>query len=908
MAKTTRSKSVSGKNLVIVESPAKAKTINKYLGDDFEVYASMGHIRDLPSKGLSVDIEDNFKPTYEITAGRSKLVSSLKASAKNCKRLYLATDLDREGEAIAWHLSEVLGVPDERTNRVIFNEITKKAIELAFANPGKIDMDKVMAQQARRILDRIVGYQISPLLWKKVARGLSAGRVQSVAVKMIVDREREIRAFIPVEYWLIPAIFTNKPDKQSEYSKQWQQFVETKDEKDKGPTLAEQNDWLAGHSAFKAELSTVAGKTFSADNAQQSQKTYQALKDAQFAVSDIQVKSSSSRPAPPFITSTLQQSAANRLGFATKRTMRIAQQLYEGIDLGSMGSLGLITYMRTDSTHLSPEAMNDARKYIGNNIGGNYVPEKPNYYASGKNAQQAHEAVRPTDVDLAPEQIKDLLTEEQYKLYHLVWSRFVASQMAAAQWNTTTLEISADTSVGKCCYKAQGRILVFDGFTKIWHTASAEQQLPQLNKGDKVAAVDIKADQHFTKPPARFNEASLVKALEKEGIGRPSTYASIISTIQDRGYVEQADRQFSPTDIGEVVTDKLSEFFPKIMDMAFTRYMEAQLDKIEEQHLDWVKVLNEFYGPFKKDLETAGKEMEHAKAETKPSEYTCPKCQKNLVYRFGKNGKFLSCSGYPDCKYTSPCDKTGKMIVDEVTEHKCPKCGKPMVKKHSRFGEFLGCSDYPNCKTALRIDKAGNIVPPKPPAEPTGLKCYKCSTGELVIRQSKKGPFMGCNKFPRCRTIISIKNLENLKDLQAKGQWPPASRDKADELLGRGKKSSAKSDKSSDPDKTPSVKSDKPSNPSKKSSAKSDKSSAPDKTPSAKSDKPSTPDKKSSVKSGKESSAKPDKSSDSAKKSSAKSDDSSAHGKKSSVKSDESSAPDKKSAPKPKKKMPQAAK
>ncbi|MBU1260534.1 MAG: type I DNA topoisomerase [Planctomycetes bacterium] len=794
MAKTTHSKSTAAKNLVIVESPAKAKTINKYLGSDFEVQASMGHVRDLPSKGISVDIENNFEPTYEITSSRKKLVSSLKASAKNCKRLYLATDLDREGEAIAWHLSQVLGVPEERTNRVIFNEITKKAIEQAFANPGKIDIDKVMAQQARRILDRIVGYKISPLLWKKVARGLSAGRVQSVAVKMIVQREREIRAFVPVEYWLIPAIFTNQLGKQKEYAELWQKFQSPSDSTGsfKPPTIAKQNDWLADHNAFSAELSTVDGKAFSTDNTADVQKIYQALKEAAFAISNIQLKSSTSRPAPPFITSTLQQAAANRLGFPTKRTMRIAQQLYEGIDLGSMGTLGLITYMRTDSTHLSPDAINDARKYISNNIGPQYVPEKPNFYASGKNAQQAHEAIRPTDVDIVPEQIKSLLSDEQYKLYQLIWRRFVASQMSAAKWDTTTLEISADTSIGKCIYKAQGRVLVFDGFTKIWHTGSAEQQLPPLSQGDKLAVIGIKADQHFTKPPARYNEASLVKALEKEGIGRPSTYASIISTIQDRRYVEQLDRQFHTTDIGEVVTEKLDEFFPKIMDMAFTRYMESQLDKIEEQHLDWLVVLKEFYGPFEKNLKIAGEQMQHAKAETTPSEYTCPKCGKPLVYRFGKNGKFLSCSAYPECKFANPCDKEGKMVVDEVTEHKCPNCGKPMVKKRSRFGVFLGCSDYPECKTAQRIDKDGNIVPPKAPPEPTGIKCYKCDQGELVIRQSKKGPFLGCNKFPRCRTIISFKKLDELKELQSKGQWPPSSWEKADELLGRTKKTASK--------------------------------------------------------------------------------------------------------------------
>jgi DNA topoisomerase-1 len=566
------------------------------------------------------------------------------------------------------------------------------------------------------------------------------------------------------------------------------------------PTIAEQNAWLAKHNSFSAELSTIDGKSFSADNAALAHKIYQALQNAQFTVSDVQEKSSSSRPSPPFITSTLQQSAANRLGFATKKTMRIAQQLYEGIDLGSMGSLGLITYMRTDSTHLSPEALGDARRYIGNNIGPQYLPPKANLYSSSKNAQQAHEAIRPTDVDIVPEQIRDLLSDEQYKLYQLIWRRFVASQMAAAQWNTTTLEITADTNIGKCCYKAQGRVLVFDGFTKIWHTGSADQQLVKLNTGDRVAPIDIRPQQHFTKPPARFNEASLVKALEKEGIGRPSTYASIISTIQDRGYVEQLDRQFHTTDIGEVVTEKLDEYFPRIMDMAFTRHMEEQLDKIEEQHLDWVAVLNEFYGPFKQNLEKAAREMEHAKAETRPSEYTCPKCKKPLVYRFGKNGNFLSCSDYPKCKFASPCDKNGKMLVDEVTEHLCPVCGKPMVKKQSRFGAFLGCSGYPDCKTTLKIDKEGNVVPPKPPAEPTGIRCYKCEKGELVVRQSKKGPFLGCNKFPKCRTIISFKQLDNLKELQRKGVWPPKTLEQADQLLGRGKKSAKKSSKKSPED------------------------------------------------------------------------------------------------------------
>jgi DNA topoisomerase-1 len=780
MAKTT-----SKKSLVIVESPAKAKTIHKYLGPDFEVKASMGHVRDLPSKGLNVDIENDFEPTYDIMPGKKRTVTALKAAIKKCDELYLATDLDREGEAIAWHLAQLLGVPEEKTYRVIFNAITSTSIKQAFAEPGKLDMDKVMAQQARRILDRIVGYQISPLLWKKVARGLSAGRVQSIAVKIIVEKEKEIRKFEPQEYWLIPAVFT--ADLQNDYSQKWLDFMQTKSENDKPPTLAEQSKWLTEHNAFKAELYKIDDKEFKASGKEQAEPVFNALKKAEFKLADLQTKQSVSRPSAPFITSTLQQAAANRLGFATKRTMRVAQQLYEGIDLGSMGSLGLITYMRTDSTHLSGEAIKEVRKYIEAHLGQDYMPKEAKFYASKKNAQQAHEAIRPTDVDLTPDDIKPFLSEEQYKLYNLVWRRFVACQMTSAKWDVTNLKISTQTPVGCCWYRTTGRILVFDGFTKVWPITSNEQQLPSMQVDQQLAAVDIKAEQHFTKPPARYTEAALVKALEKEGIGRPSTYASIISTIQDRKYVEQKEKKFYATDIGEVVTEKLCEYFPKIMDIAFTRYMEEQLDKIEEQHLDWLGVLKDFYGPFKESLEKAQAEMKHAKAEVTPSEYECPKCGKQLVYRFGKNGKFLSCSTYPDCTFACPCDKEGKMVEEKLSEHECPECGKPMVHKSGRFGPFLGCSDYPECKTTLKLDKEGNVLPPKPPPEPTGVKCYKCKNGELVIRQSKKGPFMGCNKFPKCRTIISIKQLDHLKQLQSKGQWPPETIEQADELLGRKK-------------------------------------------------------------------------------------------------------------------------
>ncbi|MHC4212919.1 MAG: DNA topoisomerase family protein, partial [Planctomycetota bacterium] len=458
------------------------------------------------------------------------------------------------------------------------------------------------------------------------------------------------------------------------------------------------------------------------------------------------------------------------------RTMAVAQQLYEGIDLGSMGTLGLITYMRTDSTHLSGESIKEVRGYIERLIGKEYLPPKPKVYATKKGAQAAHEAVRPTDVDLTPKELKEFLSNDQARLYELIWQRFVACQMTPAKWNITNLAIVAETSVK------------FDGFTRIWKTSTnGSQQLPQLEKGQELAAIDIDAQQHFTKPIARFSEGSLIKALEKEGIGRPSTYASIISTVQDRGYAEQNEKKFYATDLGEVVTDKLSEYFPRIMDMAFTRYMEEQLDKIEENDHDWLSVLKEFYGPFEKNLEIATEQMKHAKAETTPSEYTCPKCEKPMVYRFGKNGKFLSCSAYPDCKFAAHCDKQGKMLEEKVSEHKCPKCEKPMIHKFGRFGPFLGCSDYPNCKSILGIDKEGNVLPPKPPPEPTGIKCHKCKQGELVIRQSKRGPFMGCNRFPKCRTIVSTKEVAHLRDLQEKGQWPPDSLDEADIILGRKK-------------------------------------------------------------------------------------------------------------------------
>jgi DNA topoisomerase-1 len=780
-------KSNSHKSLVIVESPAKAKTINKYLGSNFEVKASMGHVRDLPSKGLNVDIENDFEPRYEILPRRKRIVTSLRTAAKKCDRLYLATDLDREGEAIAWHLAHILGVPQENIYRVIFNAITQSTIKSAFSEPGRIDMDKVMAQQARRILDRLVGYQISPLLWKKVSKGLSAGRVQSVAVKMIVEKEREIRKFEPREYWLIPTVFTI--DLQSNYQQQWRDFMGLDKQTEKSPNAKQQSKWLFEHNAFKAELHKIGQEKFHASNKQEAEEIFDVLHKAKFSLADMETKQSTSQPPAPFITSTLQQAAANRLGFSTKRTMSVAQQLYEGIDLGSMGSLGLITYMRTDSTHLSPEAIEHVRVYIRTQYGKDYLPSKVKIYTSKKTAQQAHEAIRPTDVGLTPDDIKAFLSDEQLKLYELIWRRFVACQMEAAKWDVTTLNIVADTDIGKCWYKTTGRVLVFDGFTRVWPITSHEQQLPQMKIGQELAIVDIRCEQHFTKPPARYTEASLVKALEKEGIGRPSTYAAIISTIQERRYVEQKEKKFYATDLGEVVIGKLNEYFPKIMDIAFTRYMEEQLDKIEEQHLDWLGVLKDFYGPFKQNLQIAQKQMKHAKAEATPSEYTCPECGEQLVYRLGKNGKFLSCSAYPQCKFASPCDKDGKMVEQKLTEHNCPVCGKPMIYKTGRYGPFIGCSNYPKCKTTLKLDKQGNVLPSKPQPQPTGIKCHKCKKGELLIRQSKKGPFLGCSRYPKCKTIVSIKYLDQLKELQSSGRWPTQTPEEAQKLLANLKES-----------------------------------------------------------------------------------------------------------------------
>lgn len=829
-----------GKSLVIVESPAKAKTINKYLGDDFVVKASMGHVRDLPARDFGVDIDNGFEPEYEVVRGRKKVVTELRKLAGKGDYVYLATDLDREGEAIAWHLAEALDIKPERIKRVIFNEITKSAVADAFSRPHDIDMDRVNAQQTRRILDRIVGYELSPLLWRKIAKGLSAGRVQSVAVRLIVEREREIRAFVPEESWKVVAYLSANPEAAAKLEKDWTKFNGGE------PTQKDIQKWLGQHESFRTELVDVAGKKFNATDAEAAKAVVEALGYAvqeiartpwdeykhlelenatlvgaldrsnspNLKIADLQTKRTTTRAPGPFTTSTMQQQAANQLRFSASRTMRVAQALYEGIDLKGEGPVGLITYMRTDSTNLSKDAIGSVRGFIDNEFGGKYLPEKPNFFGKrNARAQEAHEAIRPTDPKRTPAKMKDRLTSEQYRLYELIWKRFVACQMTPAQWDSTSISVSCETKVGEARFSGNGRKLVFDGFMKVAGISSEDQILPAMNVGDPVGMLDLDPKQQWTSPPPRFTEASLVKTMESEGIGRPSTYAAIIDTIQDRGYVEQDNRKFYATALGEVVTDKLVAHFPKIMDVKFTSYMEDELDKIEDSHLDWVHVLHEFYDPFKDLLGKAGDEMEPARAA--PSDHKCPECESEMVYRWSKTGQFLACTAYPKCKQTINVDRNGTPIIPEKVDVKCSECGKGMLKRQSRTGTFLGCSGYPDCRNTLPCDDAGVPLkelseeeakrpceecnegtmvvkwkrnsaflgcerypkckatgklpegtfvkkPPAPPPKEAGVKCEKCSR-PMVIRTSARGEFIACSGFPKCRATAKIEKLEELQ-------------------------------------------------------------------------------------------------------------------------------------------------
>ncbi|MEN9937211.1 MAG: hypothetical protein RLZZ387_3790 [Chloroflexota bacterium] len=736
--------------LVIVESPAKAKTIQKYLGRGFRVEASMGHVRDLPKSDLGVDPHGGFEPVYEVSPGKEKVVASLRKSARQAEAVYLATDPDREGEAIAWHITQAAGIPRGiPVHRVVFTEITPNAVRQAIGNPRQIDRNLVDAQQARRVLDRLVGYKLSPLLWDKVKRGLSAGRVQSVAVRLVVEREREVEAFVPQEYWTIEADLLKRVSN------------------------AQRRD------AFRAVLIERGGKKldkFDIGTQDVAQVIVDDLSGADYVVRRIVRKDKRRTAAPPFTTSTLQQEAGRKLGFSAKRTMVVAQQLYEGVDIGGdEGTVGLITYMRTDSFNVAREAQEEAREVITARFGQEYLPEKPPVYRTKtKGAQEAHEAIRPTSSQRLPDALRSKLTSEQFRLYDLIWKRFIASQMAAAIFDSTTVDIGAGrqlqaASKDPYTFRATGSVLKFPGFLAVYNVSldegeedeDSERRLPLLAEGEGLNLAQLLPIQHFTEPPPRFTEASLVKELERLGIGRPSTYAPTISTIVEREYVELSDKKLIPTTLGRVVTDLLVEHFPSIVDYSFTSEMEQQLDDIAEGEKRWVPVLETFYGPFEQTLTRAQQSMRNVKREEILSDIVCPKCNEGfLAIKFGRNGEFLACNRYPDCQFTSDFhrDGDGRIVLDatatpELSDVECNLCGRPMMMKKSRFGPFLGCSGYPECKNTRRLGRDGKPVPlPKE----TGVTCPKCNEGELLERRGKFGrPFFGCNRYPKCDYIVN---------------------------------------------------------------------------------------------------------------------------------------------------------
>ena len=683
-------------NLVIVESPAKAKTIKKYLGGDYEVIASMGHVRDLPKSKMGIDFENNFQPQYIDMKGKEDVIKELKKYAKKCDHIYLATDPDREGEAISWHIAQMLGLDLNDNNRVAFNEITKTGVQTGMSHPHKIDLDLVNAQQARRILDRIVGYKLSPFLWKKVKRGLSAGRVQSVAVRLIVDREKEVKEFVPQEYWSIDAKFTAPSSRK----------------------------------VFAAKLSAIDGKKAEIANKEQSEEILKRLENAVYTVTDVKKRVTKKQPAPPFITSTLQQEASKRMGFQAKRTMKAAQELYEGVEIEGMGAVGLITYMRTDSLRISDEARAAAAKCIEDIYGKEYLPPSPRVFKSKKNAQDAHEAIRPSLPELTPDRVKSSLTTDQFKLYKLIWERFIASQMANALLDTASVTIEAEG----CTFKASGYSVKFDGFTKLYEEKKDSDEennkmLPPIQKDDICKLKEILGNQHFTQPPARFTEASLIKTMEENGIGRPSTYAPTITTIISRMYVERDGKQLKPTALGEVITDLMKDHFKHIVDAKFTAKMENDLDSVERGETNWIDTLDVFYKDFEKVLAKAEKAMEgkRVKVPDEETDVVCDQCGRKMVIKIGRFGKFLACPGFPECKNT-------KKIVQE-TKGTCPLCGHKMVQKKSKKGRsFYGCDNYPEC----------NFMTWHVPVED---KCPKC--GCTLFKKGGKSGKLICEK-PDC--------------------------------------------------------------------------------------------------------------------------------------------------------------
>lgn len=674
-------------DLVIVESPAKAKTIQKYLGSGYEVIASMGHVRDLPKSKMGVDTEHDFQPQYIDMKGKEDVIRELKKRAKKCDRVYLATDPDREGEAISWHIAQMLKLDMNADNRVAFNEITKTGVKTGMSTPHKIDVDLVNAQQARRILDRLVGYELSPFLWKKVKRGLSAGRVQSVAVRLVVDREEEIRRFVPKEYWSIDAKFIAPGSRK----------------------------------VFDAALALVDGAKPEISDKNAADALLSRLENAEYTVKSVKKRVTKKQPAPPFITSTLQQEASRKLGFSAKRTMKAAQELYEGVDVQGVGAVGLITYMRTDSLRISDEAKAAAAQYIETVYGKSYLPSEPRNYKSKNNAQDAHEAIRPSTSELTPDRVKSSLTSDQFKLYKLIWERFIASQMANALLDT----VSADIEANGCIFRASGYSVKFDGFMALYeetsdNTDENKKMLPELTAGDRLKLKSIGGNQHFTQPPARYTEASLIKALEENGIGRPSTYAPTITTITSRRYVEHEGKALKPTNLGEVITELMKDHFKKIVDAKFTADMENNLDEVEHGSKNWVSTLHEFYDDFSKTLKKAEEAMDgkRVKVPDEETDIVCELCGRNMVIKYSKYGKFIACPGFPECKNT-------KKIVTE-TEGECPRCGKKMLLKKSKKGRsFYGCEGFPDCNFMT-----WNV--------PVGEKCPQCGKS-LFMKGGKSG-------------------------------------------------------------------------------------------------------------------------------------------------------------------------
>ena len=682
--------------LVIVESPTKVKTIKKYLGTDYDVVATMGHIRDLPESRLSVDIKKKFAPKYEIIKGKEKLVEELKEKAEKSSGVLLATDPDREGEAISWHLAYILGLDTNDKNRVTFNEITKTGVTAGMEHPRSIDQNLVNAQQARRILDRLVGYKLSPFLSQKIRRGLSAGRVQSVAVRLIVDREEEIRAFKPEEYWTIDAKMIPQGSRK----------------------------------AFPAAFYGTTQEKMKITSGDEANRILDDLKDAAYQIAKVKKGTRRKSPAPPFITSTLQQEASRRLGFQAKRTMKAAQELYEGVEIGELGAVGLITYMRTDSLRISEDAINEVTAYIEGRWGKKYLPDSPRHFKTRANAQDGHEAIRPTTIDLSPDKVKDSLSNDQYKLYKLIWERFVACQMANCLQSTTQADITAPGASGtEYLFKASGYTVTFDGFTVLYEEGKDEEtadegSLPPLENGMKLRCKEIAGNQHFTQPPARFTEATLIKALEENGIGRPSTYAATISTITGRNYVVREGKVLKPTELGEVTTKLMRERFPKIVNVKFTAQVESDLDKVQSGETDWVETLDHFYSDFDKTLKQAKEEMKGVKIQLKEDEtdIICEKCGRRMVIKTGRFGRFIACPGYPECKNVK------KLVQENGAD--CPKCGGKVVVKKSKKGRvFYGCSNYPNCDFVYWD-------------EPTQQKCPRC--GKTLLKKKGKKPKYYC--------------------------------------------------------------------------------------------------------------------------------------------------------------------